>query len=117
MFAAISPSEAADAPRLRAVALPQRTRGEGRLSFRRSDGGTRLDRLYQDGAARIRLPHAAGPQIEAILINTAGGLTGGDDMAWHIEAGGGASATIATPACEKIYRASASTARVEDRKS
>ena len=56
---------------------------DGRLGpARRScaaDGRTRLDVLHQAGAARVRFPKpAAGAPPEAVLLNTAGGLTGGD---------------------------------------
>jgi urease accessory protein len=71
-----------------------------------SDGRrTRLARLFQEGAAKIRLPRAAGDPLEAVLINTAGGLTGGDRIAWRIEAGERSSVSITTQACEKLYRA------------
>lgn len=87
------------------VAL-QRTRGAGRLSVKMSDGESRIDRLFQEGAARIRIPRGVpGSPLEAVLINTAGGLTGGDRMDWSFEAGEGAAMTLATQACEKTYKA------------
>ena len=91
-----------------APALPplQRAIGAGRIVAKAEAGTTRLARLYQDGCAKIRLPkdHAA-LSLEAVLINTAGGLTGGDRLAWTAEAGPGAALTLTTPACEKVYRA------------
>ena len=84
----------------------QRTRGAGRLSAKLSAGQSRIDRLFQEGSARIRLPRVSrGAPLEAVLINTAGGLTGGDRMDWHFEAGEGASLLLATQACEKTYKA------------
>ena len=84
----------------------QRTRGAGRLSVKMSAGESRIDRLFQDGSARIRIPRVPqGSPLEAVLINTAGGLTGGDRMDWSFEAGEGASMTLATQACEKTYKA------------
>jgi urease accessory protein len=84
----------------------QRAQGAGRIQVRRAEGATRLARLYQDGCAKIRLPvdHAAR-SLEAVLINTSGGLTGGDRMSWQVDALEGAALTIATQACEKVYRA------------
>jgi urease accessory protein len=84
----------------------QRAQGAGRIAVKAEDGGTRLARLYQDGCAKIRLPtdHAARG-LEAVLINTSGGLTGGDRMNWRVDAGPGARLTLTTQACEKIYRA------------
>lgn len=84
----------------------QRTRGNGRLSVKQSTGESRIDRLFQKGSARIRIPRVPrGSPLEAVLINTAGGLTGGDRMDWTFEAGEGASMTLATQACEKTYKA------------
>ncbi|TIV69630.1 MAG: urease accessory protein UreD [Mesorhizobium sp.] len=83
----------------------QRVAGRGRLFCGKSSGRTRLQRLYQDGSAKIRMPAVQGDPLEAVLINTAGGLTGGDRLGWEIEVGEGASASITTQACEKIYRA------------
>lgn len=84
----------------------QRTRGGGRLSVKQSAGESRIDRLFQEGSARIRIPRVPrGYPLEAVLINTAGGLTGGDRMDWSFEAGTGASMTLATQACEKTYKA------------
>ncbi|MCY0094052.1 urease accessory protein UreD [Hoeflea ulvae] len=87
------------------VAL-QRTQGAGRLSVKLSSGQSRIDRLFQEGSARIRVPRVPpGSPLEAVLINTAGGLTGGDRMDWSFTAGEGASMTLATQACEKTYKA------------
>ncbi|MEI5680212.1 MULTISPECIES: urease accessory protein UreD [unclassified Mesorhizobium] len=83
----------------------QRVAASARLSASFIDGRTRLARLYQDGAAKIRMPQTHGGPLEAILINTAGGLTGGDRIGWEIAIGAGARATITTQACEKVYKA------------
>ena len=84
----------------------QRTQGGGRLSVKLSAGESRIDRLFQEGSARIRVPRVPrGSPLEAVLINTAGGLTGGDRMDWSFKAGEGASMTLATQACEKTYKA------------
>ncbi|MEO3386998.1 urease accessory protein UreD [Mesorhizobium sp. CAU 1741] len=85
----------------------QRVEARGVLTAKRVRETTRLDRLFQEGAAKIRLPSRTGEPLEAILINTAGGLTGGDRIAWRIEAGEGTSVAITTQACEKLYRSSA----------
>jgi urease accessory protein len=93
----------------------QRVDARAELVANRLDGRTRLVRLYQDGAAKIRMPAVAGDPLEAILINTAGGLTGGDRLAWEVEAGPGASISITTQACEKVYRARSGQAEVSAR--
>ncbi|CAN7525969.1 urease accessory protein UreD [Phenylobacterium sp. LjRoot219] len=85
----------------------QRASGAGRIAVRAgASGETRLARLYQEGCAKIRLPRdAAARSLEAVLINTAGGLTGGDRLRWTAEVGPQAALTLTTQACEKVYRA------------
>ena len=84
----------------------QRARGCARIAVRAEAGRTRLARLFQDGCGKIRLPKdARATGLEAVLINTAGGVTGGDRLEWDAEAGDGARLTLTTQACEKIYRA------------
>src|SRR5690606_15039803 len=90
----------------------QRVRAEGRLTIVQAEGRTRLAELYQEGAAKIRLPRHDGDGIEAVLINTAGGLTGGDRLAWRIGVGENAALTLSTQACEKIYRSAGGAAQV-----
>lgn len=85
--------------------LSQRVLASGRLAAERRDGRTRLATLYQEGAAKIRMPRPEGDWLEAVLINTAGGMTGGDRMAWQVDIGEGAAAVVTTQACEKVYRA------------
>jgi urease accessory protein len=82
----------------------QRVDARARLAVHRTEGLTRVGRLYQEGAAKIRMPEVSADPLEAILINTAGGLTGGDRIAWEVEAGPGASIVLTTQACEKLYR-------------
>ncbi|QRI65964.1 urease accessory protein UreD [Shinella sp. PSBB067] len=94
---------------------PQRARGEGRLATKASAAGTRLDVFYQEGCAKIRLPRTFDGTMEAVLINTAGGLTGGDRIDWRLDAAAGTHLTATTQACERIYKASAATAAVETR--
>ncbi|WP_232846630.1 urease accessory protein UreD [Devosia beringensis] len=99
------------------VFLPtmQRARGAGRISTKQSDGVTRLDRLYQDGCAKIRLPHTHSSALEAVLINTAGGLTGGDRMDWTAQIAADGRAVLTTQACERIYRSLGGPASVHTR--
>ncbi|MGD9737917.1 MAG: urease accessory protein UreD [Bauldia sp.] len=109
MFAVTSPSEA------RTIVPLQRARGTGRVSFVATPRGTMLGVLYQDGAAKIRLPKTHAADAEAILINSAGGLTGGDQLAFAVDVGAGAAATITTQACERVYRSLAGAAEVSIR--
>ncbi|MEM7744472.1 MAG: urease accessory protein UreD [Pseudomonadota bacterium] len=86
-----------------ATALP-RAQGAVRLSVERARGATRLRDLYQRGAAKCLLPRHDGPGLTAVLLNTAGGLTGGDTLSAEATAGPGAHLTLATQTAERAYR-------------
>lgn len=98
-----------------AIIAPQRAFGKGRLVAKAAAGRTRIDELYQEGCAKIRLPKTFDSSMEAVLINSSGGLTGGDCMAWEIRASRATELTVTTQACEKIYKASAGTVDVATR--
>lgn len=100
-------SASTDAPLSGIAASLQRSDGSARVGFgQRSDGRTVLKTLYQSGAAKVRFPKTdAKDGAEAVLINTAGGVTGGDRFDFEVAADGGADVTVTTQACEKIYRA------------
>jgi urease accessory protein len=109
------PPLSSDRPAAQQATRLQRTRGSLRLAFTADAGRTRLERLYQQGAARARLPAVpTGTPPEAVLINTAGGLTGGDHMRTGVHLHDGAAAVVTTQASEKIYRASDGEVRVEN---
>jgi urease accessory protein len=83
----------------------QRTRGAGRCTFKLRDGRTTLSRLRQSGAMKVRLPFCRGRAApEAVLINTAGGLTGGDVLDFEGAAETGAHAVFTSQASERAYR-------------
>jgi urease accessory protein len=91
----------------------QRTRGSGRLSV----PSCLPAKAASTGCSRRALPASVAPvppgsPLEAVIINTAGGLTGGDHMDWQFEAGEGARMSLTTQACEKTYKARATEARV-----
>lgn len=89
----------------------QRAVGVGRLSVKQLDGRTRINRLYQEGCARIRIPKTYhGTALEAVIINTAGGVTGGDRMSWSFEAGQNTHLMVTTQASEKVYKSSSGVA-------
>ncbi|WP_091883358.1 urease accessory protein UreD [Phyllobacterium sp. OV277] len=94
-------------------AKPQRAYGHARLAVKTVNGRTRIATLYQEGCAKIRLPDRDDNTLEAVMINTSGGLTGGDEMRWQFDAGNDCHAQITTQACERIYKASSAVANVE----
>ena len=61
---------------------------------------------------RVRMPRVAGPALEAVLLNTGGGIACGDRFAVHVEAGVGAQLALTTPAAEKVYRSDGADAEV-----
>ncbi|MHC1551658.1 urease accessory protein UreD [Phyllobacterium sp. K27] len=83
----------------------QRASGAGRLSVRRVEGKTRISTLFQEGCAKLRFPVISDNHLEAVMINSAGGLTGGDTMQWNFALDDHCAAQITTQACEKIYKA------------
>ncbi len=98
-----------DAPPVR----HQRAHGRAEVAVSLRRGRVRLDRLYQEGCAKAILPETHGPVPEVVLINTAGGVTGGDHLAWRLSAGPGAALTATTQAAERVYRSAGGAARVE----
>ena len=67
----------------------QRVKGIGKVCFSAPDGKTRLTDLYQSGSAKVRLPKVYDTPATAVLINTAGGLTGGDRLDFEVGADAG----------------------------
>ena len=63
----------------------QRARGRGEVTVVRRDGRIALDRLYQQGCAKAILPRTMAPVPEVVLINTSGGVTGGDRLDWRLD--------------------------------
>jgi urease accessory protein len=80
-------------------------RAVGRIALTVARDGTRSarTRLYEDGPLRVRFPRS--DTLEAVLINTAGGVAGGDRLAVDIDVGAHAELTLTTAAAEKVYRA------------
>lgn len=82
-----------------------RARGEIVLAAKRRGARSVLGHLRQAGSLRALFPRGAAAALEAVILNTAGGLTGGDRMRIAASAGAGAALTIATQAAERVYRA------------
>jgi len=87
--------------------------GDAMLASRDDGGATRLCGLRQQGSAKILLPrnHRDGA-LEAVLLNTAGGMTGGDRFNWVVEAGAGTWLRVTSQSAERIYRSAGGVARV-----
>jgi urease accessory protein len=90
-------------------------RAEGRvaLAVAAIDGVTRVARIREEGSLRVRFPRVCAGAREAVLINTAGGIAGGDHFALALELGAGASLAVTTAAAEKVYRSLGSSPRAQ----
>src|SRR5204863_108515 len=82
-----------------------RARGAVSFDVQLQDGATRRRRLHESGSLRVRFPSPEGDGLSAVLVNTAGGIAGGDRFDIEIAAGEGARLTLTTAAAEKVYRA------------
>lgn len=91
----------------------QRARGIARIGTKQRDGKTCLDTLFQEGCGKIRLPRTHSSALEAVFINTAGGITGGDHLQWEADIAPQGRLVVTTQACERSYRSTGDTAHVE----
>lgn len=83
----------------------QRSRGGAALRYAVARGATRLIDLHQAAPMRVLFPDPGpGEPPLAALVNTAGGLAGGDAVSVEVTFDPGAHAVVSTPAAEKIYR-------------
>lgn len=114
MSAAISSSKSAAPTGLTRTSTPEglpRAEGCVAVTFKRRSERTVLADLYQSGSAKARFPKVfdGGPP-EAVLINLAGGVTGGDDFQQSIHFDEKTHAAVTTQAAEKVYKASGGSA-------
>ena len=94
----------------------QRARGAVRVAFGRqpATGAAHLTTLYQSGSSKCLLPRVSGPMREAVLLNTAGGITGGDVFDVEVSV---AETTLAVTSqtAERIYRSVSGSGQVRNR--
>src|SRR5580692_3614030 len=94
----------ATAPLRDDVFAANRATGRIALNVAAGVGGTRPARVHESGSLRVRFPHRDGQALDAVIVNTAGGMTGGDRFELAIDVAAGAHVSVATAAAEKIYR-------------
>jgi urease accessory protein len=86
--------------------LLQRAIGELRVAVKRFGPETVLDELRQEGCLKARFPRRiVRGWMDIVMLNTGGGVAGGDRLDVTISVGAGAQATIAAQAAERFYRA------------
>jgi urease accessory protein len=89
-----------------------RARGAVAFDVQLADGVTRRRHLHESGSLRVRFPSPEGDGLSAVLINTAGGIAGGDRFDIEVAAGEGTRLTLTTAAAEKVYRAAGERAQL-----
>jgi urease accessory protein len=82
-------------------------RAEGRIALTVANlgGATRRTQVAEQGSWRVRFPNGAADELETILVNTAGGMAGGDRFDIDVAVGAGARLLVGTTSAEKVYRA------------
>ena len=84
--------------------LPPRSHGKLHIAAKqRSDGASALADLHQTGSAKV-LMTPARDAVEGVILNTSGGLTGGDTLSITATAQAGARLRLTTQAAERVYR-------------
>jgi urease accessory protein len=93
----------------------QRAEGSCQIVLSGSEKGTRIMDVFQRFPIHVMFPRAGGAVEEAVLINTAGGIAGGDRLESGVTALANASIAVTTQAAEKVYRALNEPARIATR--
>lgn len=86
------------------VFAANRAIGRVSLSVGLQAGRSRPGTLREEGSLRVRFPNAAPEVLEAVLVNTAGGIAGGDRFDIDLTLAAGAQLVAGTAAAEKVYR-------------
>ena len=81
-----------------------RAAGRIALEVEASVGATRRSRVREEGPLRVRCPGPPAAELEAVIINTAGGVAGGDRLELDVAVGPGGRLVVTTAAAEKVYR-------------
>ena len=90
-----------------AEAVQPRARGVARLTSKVGPRGSVIGDLHQAGSAKLVFPRSGDDSLQAVLVNTAGGITGGDRFDMSFEAVANTSLTLTTQAAERAYGAQA----------
>jgi urease accessory protein len=75
------------------------------LAVRASGAVTRRARVREEGPLRVRCPGPISDELEAVIVNTAGGVAGGDRLTLDVIVEPDARLVVTTAAAEKVYRA------------
>jgi len=94
------------------VFAANRARGAVAFDVRVEDGAMRRGAVHESGSLRVRFPSPEGNGLSSVLVNTAGGIAGGDRFDVEIAVNEGARLTLTTAAAEKVYRSPAEASRL-----
>jgi urease accessory protein len=91
----------------------QRARGSCRIVLSDSERGTRVMDVFQQSPIRVLFPGTRGAAVEeAVFVNTAGGIAGGDQLEYSVTVQANVSIAVTSQAAEKVYRALNEPARI-----
>jgi len=94
----------------------QRAMGGVRIVVAGSARGTRIAHIFQRYPVRVMFPGTGRSDMrEVVLVNSSGGVAGGDRLEFAITALANASAVVTSQAAEKVYRALSEPARISTR--
>jgi len=94
----------ARAPQADETFAGNRAAGRIALTVAATAAGTRRVRVHEAGSLRVRFPNRTGRALDAVTVNSAGGMTGGDRFDFDVKVGAGARLVLTSAAAEKIYR-------------
>ena len=86
--------------------------GELRADFQSVGSRTQAMNVFETGGLRLRCPKVA-QGCEGVLINSGGGIAGGDKCSYDFDVGPNAQVTFTTQSAEKIYRAQSNAAEID----
>lgn len=82
-----------------------RVQGRIALKCRRVRGETRIVDLTESGGYRLKFPEIENKRaLHAVIINTGGGVAGGDRLETAVEAHENSEVTVSSATAERIYR-------------
>lgn len=81
----------------------QRSHGRAAVWFTLRAGTTQLQDLHQSGSGKAIMPRRFDDVAEVVFLNTSGGITDGDSLAFDMQLGAGAQLTATTQTAERAY--------------
>jgi urease accessory protein len=87
--------------------------GEVAVEVRADGGVTRRGSVHEAGSLRVRFPSPEQQGLSAVLVNTAGGVAGGDRFSISLDVQADARLTLTTAAAEKVYRSHGPAAQLD----